>query len=326
MAGQIPQFFTIADAQLQGALTSAVTAATTHALSAVQQPLSLALVIWAFVVGVAVLVGKMDSGEAFATLFRAGVVIALLGTSALYTTYVQQLFMTDIPAFIAQVATGSTSSSVSSPQQFDLLFSASMHMGGAILDQATIWSAASIGAWIVVMLVESFILAAMVVSFVVYELAQVFTGLVVAIGPLVMIGLLFKATAAYALRFMDKLVGLSILSLLISVLMEILIAGQGAFMRQMQSLQGTSIAVETTVFIMVFAFFFLGAVLMLMLPGTAVAIGGGAALNASMVMGLMVGPILSKASSAARPVPAPRAPKPQGAPAPVPFIPTTTRP
>lgn len=314
------------DAQFANSLSASVTKAVVNVLYVVHGPLTAVLTVWVIVLGVLIAWGKLNSAEAFGSIIRAGCVVALIGSSGLYTTYVQELFMNDIPTTIASAVTGS-SSGASVPQQFDLLTSASIHMGAEILQGASMLSPSGIAAWILVGLIQAFVLIGMGLSFAIWESVQTLTGVLIAAGPFLIAGFLFRATHGYAARFIDALVGVAILNLLISVLLQVMIVGESGFLRQVQSVSMQTLAVQLSVFLEVSCYFGIGAFLMLMLPAKAAAIGGGAAMGAGALVGAIFAPIGSLASFAPSPGKAPlppAPPAPKGAPAPVPFIPSTT--
>ncbi len=61
--------------------------------------------------------------------------------------------------------------------------------------------------------------------FLIFEVAKILMDVVVSVGPFLLLGYLFAATRGVADRFVGKLIGLTILILLVDVVLSIIING-----------------------------------------------------------------------------------------------------
>ena len=282
MQGQssLTQLFEAFSNQYNNAFQSGVTTVISSEITAISGVLSAVLLVWVAVQGIMVITGQLGIGTGINRIIRTGFVAALVTASGNFTTYVQQFFMTTLPGWIASTITGSTGTNAGA-QQFDLLWSATLHLASAVGQQAT--GISGLPVQLKLFVAVDFVGFTLMVSFVIWEITQAMMGLVVAIGPFVVVGYLFDATRGIAERWIGKLVGLAILDLLVSVLLQILIAGDSKYMIQIQGAAGNGAEEQVLVIFELGLFFSMGAVLMVMLPSIAAYIGGGIAGNSGSI-------------------------------------------
>ncbi len=154
-------------------------------------------------------------------------------------------------------------------------------------------------------LVELGVNAVLFVTFAIFEVGQVMTGIAVAIGPFVIAGYLFASTKGVAERWVGKLVGLTILSLLIDIVLGIILSGEETYMRQIlnDSLSGGgNVAAEIQVLIEMLMFMAIGAFIAVGLPGVAAALGGSVGFSGQPVARNLTGVMLGGARAAVRPL------------------------
>ncbi|MDE8344220.1 MAG: type IV secretion system protein, partial [Acidocella sp.] len=78
-------------------------------------------------------------------------------------------------------------------------------------------------------LLQDFIVFPIGITFLIYEATRIMIDVMVSIGPFVLAGYLFTATRGIADRFIGKLIGLTILTLLIDIVLSIIINGDAAY-------------------------------------------------------------------------------------------------
>jgi type IV secretion system protein VirB6 len=99
---------------------------------------------------------------------------------------------------------------------------------------------------------------------------------VVCIGPFALIGYLFEATKGVADRWIGKLIGLTILTLLIDIVLSIIIDGDRSYYNvSMTSLTVATVAETVTICIQFVVFLSLGCLITGFLPAIASYLGGG---------------------------------------------------
>src|ERR1700677_1421611 len=81
--------------------------AITSLLAAVATPLLACVTLWIIVQGILVMRGDMDARGGITRIIKVALVIGVLTSSGLYTSYVQTLFITTIPNWFATGAVGS---------------------------------------------------------------------------------------------------------------------------------------------------------------------------------------------------------------------------
>jgi type IV secretory pathway VirB6-like protein len=275
-------FYQLLDASLSTGINSVVASGLAYAA----KPLHVLLVIYIGIIGYLGLTGQAD--EPFRLLVirvvKASFVVYLLTASA-YDTYVRGLFMTGIPNAIAQALNAGTSVTTA-PQQFDSLWSATMHQCAAVLQEAT--GITNIGTRITVYVAQGLIGIALGLSFIIWEMARALMGIVICLGPFMLAFYLFQATRSLVERWLGKLIALTVLQLCVSVLLQILLQGQKSYMMSVQTSVGGSAGLDEQVMVLlqIGLFFAMCAFLMVMLPSIAYSIGSGISFSTSGVVGM----------------------------------------
>ena len=292
---QAPTPFATMDHDFGVAFGTGIQSAITSLLAAVAAPLLACVTLWIIVQGVLVMRGDLDARRGITRIIRVALVVGMLTSSGLYTTYVQNAFMTSIPDWLAAAA-GGAPSALTTPQTFDNMWQVTEHTIETVngqLSQFDFIDAVSLA--IIELLIALFLL----VSFAIYEFATIVVGIMVAIGPVLLVGYLFEATKGVADRWIGKLITYSILTLLINVTLNIVLAGEKAYMRAILTQQESGLAaipVEIKILLSLVMFFAMGAFIIVSLPLIAAALGGGLGVSPG---GLVMNTMTSMASGGA---------------------------
>lgn len=262
------------------AFTAGTQSAITHILSAISTPLMASVTLWIIIQGILVMRGDVDTRNGITRIIRVSFVVGILTSSGLYNQYVQNLFITVIPNWAASIVSTASGSTLSTPQSFDNMWSVTEHMVEGIsqgLSTFDIIDAVSL------VLIEAALLILLVVTFAIYEFAIIVTGIIVAIGPVIIIGYLFESTKTLTDRWIGKLITYSLLTLLINVTLSIVLTGEKEYLRVI--LQGQvansgavapiAIALQIKTLFELAMFFAMGAFIIVSLPAIAATIGGG---------------------------------------------------
>jgi type IV secretion system protein VirB6 len=269
-----PTPFTMMDQDFGVAFGTGIQTAITSLLAAVATPLLACVTLWIIVQGILVMRGDMDARGGIARIIRVAFVVGILTSSGLYATYVQTSFMTTIPNWLATAAGGSVSAT-STPQTFDNMWQVTEHTiesANAQLSNFDVVDAVSLA------VIELCVAILLIITFAIYEFAIIVIGIMVAIGPVLIVGYLFDATKGVTDRWIGKLITYSVLTLLINVTLNIVLTGEKQYMRAMlaQQAQGAAaIPVEIQILISLVMFFAMGAFIIVSLPLIAAALGGG---------------------------------------------------
>jgi type IV secretion system protein VirB6 len=257
------------------AFGTGISSSITSLLSAVAQPLMACVTLWIIIQGILVMRGDMDARGGVTRIIKAAFVVGILTSSSLYTNYVQTLFITTIPNWFATAAGGTTLSATSTPGTFDNMWQVTEHTVETVSSHIAIYDVVDA---VSLALVEIALMILLVITFAIYEFAIIITGIMVAIGPIVIVSYLFEATKGVADRWMGKLITYSLLTLLINITLAVVLSGEKAYMRVIlmnQASSGSSVAVEIKVLIELAMFFAMGAFIIVSLPAIAAALGGG---------------------------------------------------
>jgi type IV secretion system protein VirB6 len=249
--------------------------AITAMLAAVAAPLLACVTLWIIVQGILVMRGDMDPRGGITRIIKVAMVVGILTSSGLYTNYVQTLFITTIPNWFATAAGGSQAAITSTPAAFDNMWAVTEHTVETVDAQIPIYDIVDA---VSIVLIELAIMVLMVVTFAIYEFAIIITGVMVAIGPVVIVGYLFEATKGVTDRWIGKLITYGLLTLLINITLNIVLTGEKAYMRTILTQQASGTAAvpgEIKVLIELAMFFAMGAFIVVSLPAIAAVLGGG---------------------------------------------------
>jgi type IV secretion system protein VirB6 len=256
-------------------------------------------VLWIIVQGILVMRGDMDARGGVTRIVKIALVVGVLTSTGLYTQYVTTLFTSTLPNWVASLIT-SNSSVQNTPTVFDQIWNTTVHEITSVQAQLNFYDVVDEVTLAVVQIVIALIL---LVTFAVYEIAQVMTGVVVAVGPFVLAGYLFDATKSVAERWLGKLLGLAILSLLINIVMNIILSGEQLYLRSVvnnPSSGAGSVTTEIQILIELCMFFAIGAFIVVSLPGIAAAIGGGIGFNAGSIGRTLTNTLIAGAAIGSR--------------------------
>lgn len=244
-------------------------------LSAVATPLMACVTLWIIVQGILVMRGDMDARGGITRIIKVALVVGILTSSGLYTNDVQTLFMTTIPNWFATAAGGTQATITSTPATFDNMWQVTEHTVETVNAQIPIYDIVDA---VSLSLIELSIMLLLVVTFAIYEFAVIAIGIMVAIGPILIVGYLFDATKGVTDRWIGKLITYSLLTLLINVTLTVVLQGEKAYMRVILTQQTAGIAavpIEIKVLIELAMFFAMGAFIVVSLPAIAATLGGG---------------------------------------------------
>jgi len=265
-------------------------------LSAISGPLTAVVVLWIIIQGIFVMRGDISARSGITKILRVVLVVTLLSSFSYFSTYVVDLFQTTLPNWAAGAITG-TPGANAAPHMFDQVWNGSMAIAKAADAQLTTWDISNA---VELALLEGGIGLCLIVAFAVYEIGQIMLGVVIAVGPFVVAGYLFDATRGIAERWLGKMIGLSILTLLIAIALTIILQGDVTYI-QTAAAQG-ALDVETSIAVLMQAtlFYALGAVIIVLLPSIAAYIGGGISFHPGQMIAMAM-PVARSARAIASP-------------------------
>jgi type IV secretion system protein VirB6 len=274
-AGDLDPFY-VFDQTIQQPFTNGMTATVNAAMSAIQGPLTAIVVLWIIVTGMLVMRGDVGVRTGFMRIISVSLVVGLLMSATLYNEYVVSFFTTGIPDWLSSSFLGVTGTQPTA-HQFDAIWNEANELFATAeknLNFYNVLYSVELG------LLQDFIVFPIGLTFLIYESARIMMDVIVCVGPFVLVGYLFGATRGIADRFLGKLVGLTILTLLIDIVLSIIINGDAAYFNvSMTSLTFASIAETVTICIQFLAFLTLGSLICAFLPAIASFIGGGVSVS-----------------------------------------------
>jgi type IV secretion system protein VirB6 len=268
--------FYVFDQTIQQPFVNGMNATVSNALSAIQGPLTAAVVLWIIVTGVLVMRGDLDARRGITRILSVCLVVGILTSAVLYNQYVVSFFTTGLPDWLANSLLGVTGAQPSA-HQFDALWDEANEFFRAASKNLNFYNvlySVELG------ILQDAIVFPIGITFLIYETAKILMDVVVAIGPFLLVGYLFEATRGIADRWVGKLIGLAILMLLVDIVLSIIIQGdQAYFNTSMNSLTAATVIDTITIGIQFLIFLSLGCLITCFLPAIASFLGGGIAVG-----------------------------------------------
>lgn len=202
-------------------ISSGISSVVSKTLSAAQLPLNAMLVIFVAVLGYATLTGRMNYGDGVNRIIRMAFVVLFVTSASVYSQYVVSLFTTGLPSFFAQHIAGA-SVGTNPGGSFDAIMTAMWIKATKVWESAP-WGFKAIYDGLLIVLALGIVGCALVLMFAVFLVVQTLIGVVVAVGPLVILGYLFDYTKKIVDGWIDVLVTLSIVTLGVDVVLELLL-------------------------------------------------------------------------------------------------------
>jgi len=257
------------DTNLLASINNVITSGLTWARPQVRAAATLFILISGWLV----LTGRMDKSVLAGRVLRIMAVAALLTSSSAFNTYVRDLFLQDIPNTVGAALTGG--STYAPAAQFDALWNATQRMAATVLAEANGYT--QLGERLAIRLFMGISFVALVIIFLMWVIARVVMGMVIALGPF-LIGLwLFDATRPYVQRWVGKLVSLTLVQVSIGVMLQMLMTGFNNYVRVAQTNMGSGLEARIGAIMQLGAWYWCGLLLIGSLATVAYSIGGGLA-------------------------------------------------
>lgn len=273
-------FATIA-AQIQQPLVASADQVSGNIINGIRAPLQAAAVIYIALVGWRIISGQINEPmrDVWGRLGRVAIVAAML-TVAAYNEYVTNLFLHGAADMVTNWISGGNAAAVSAAS-FDKIWNTAFAGGLAVLKNLSIWSVVD---WVVAAVVLTYWCAAATsaaLCFLIWMVAQVLLALLVAIGPLLVVAILFPATRSLFERWIGALISCLLLQIMAVVLVTVLIGAETAMLADI-AVPGDPVAQLQVLMSAVILFAIAGLVLS-QLPGAATAVAGGLHFHAGVL-------------------------------------------
>jgi type IV secretion system protein VirB6 len=246
------------------------------AMSAIQGPLTAIVVLWIIVTGILVMRGDVGVRTGITRIISVSLVVGILMSATLYDEYVVTFFTTGLPDFIASALLGATGTAPSA-HSFDVIWDSAAQVFSTAehnLNFLNVLYSVELA------LLQSLMVVPIGLTFLIYETARILTDVVVCIGPFVLAGYLFSATRGIADRFIGKLIGLTLLTLLVDIVLSIIVNGFISYVDTTQA--NVTVASKAEAILLctqLVVFLAIGSLITCFLPGIATFIGGGISIS-----------------------------------------------
>jgi type IV secretion system protein VirB6 len=254
-------------------------------LSAIAGPLTAVVVVWIIVQGVLVMRGDVSVRSGITKILRVVLVVGLLTSFGLFSTYVVSLFQTTLPNWAASSIIGASPSGSDLPGMFDKVWDNCMAIAKSADAKLSTWN---LSGALELTLLQGAIGLCLIIAFAVYEIGQIMLGVVIAVGPFVIAGYLFDATRGIAERWLSKVIGLCLLTLLIAFALRIIVQGDVTYIQAAAATGAADVESAIAILTQATLFFALGAVITVLLPSIAAYIGGGVSFHPGQMVALVL--------------------------------------
>jgi type IV secretion system protein VirB6 len=254
-------------------------------INAVSGPLTALIVLWLIVQGILIMRGDISVQSGVTKIIHVSIVVGLLSSFALFSQYIVDLFQTTLPNWAANAIAGGNGVGITAPRLFDKVWNGSMAIAQTADAQLKLWDVVD---GVELDLLEVAIGACLLIAFAVYEIGQIMLGVVIGVGPFVLAGYLFDSTRGIAERWLAKLIGLSILTLLIAIALEIILQGDVTYIQAAAATGALDVQQSLAILMQAALFYALGAVIIVLLPSIAAYIGGGVSFSPGQLAAVVI--------------------------------------
>ncbi|MCO5966136.1 type IV secretion system protein [Sinorhizobium meliloti] len=212
--------FTAIHTVFDTAFTAKMDAVLQDVQSAINAPLVTCVTLWIIVQGILVMRGEIDTRGGITRIIKVSIVVALVLGQANYHGYVVSFFEDTIPKFVHDVS-GSYTSFLGIPQQLDLMFALTQVCFQKVAAEVGPMNGQDILAFESAQWV---FYGSLWVAFEIYDAVGILTKVLLAIGPLILVGYLFDHTRDMASKWVGQLLSYGLLLLLLNIVATIVIA------------------------------------------------------------------------------------------------------
>ena len=295
---QIAAPFSTADSVYGAAFGSGLTTMLQTAQGEILIPALAFVTLWIIVQGILVMRGDLDARRGVNRILKVAIVTTIVTSAGTYDDVVQNFFTQTVPSIASDFGSASPLPAGNIPLSLDgildvcqIEFQAVAAEIGPMNDQD---SAAFQGAQFV-------LYGTLWTMFSIYEIAKIMMDVLVALGPILLIGYLFDATKGIADRWIGQMITYGILLLLVTSVASIVIATEAAYLivqLAMIALTGPTSA-QIISFYEMDMFLLTGDAFVVALPTIAGLLGGGVSLNPGESLGRLGSAGFRRASGAA---------------------------
>ncbi|WP_192180416.1 type IV secretion system protein [Mesorhizobium amorphae] len=191
---------------------------------AVSAPLVACVTLWIIIQGCLVMRGQVDARGGISRVIMVSIVVALILGQANYQQYIESVFDDTIPRLAHQIS-GSDLPFIGISQKLDIMFASTQYALQVIASEIGPMNGQDLLAfqgaqWI--------FYGALWTAFEIYDAVGILTKVLLAIGPLVLVGYLFDHTRDIATKWIGQLLSYGLLLLLLNIVATIVIAAEAA--------------------------------------------------------------------------------------------------
>ena len=277
-------------------LASLISALVSYAAAPVQT----ALVIYIALTGILILRGHASEGIGSLTsrILKLSTVVWFATNGALYTTWVSNLFLTVLPNDVGNAVSSSMGDGTAiSASSFDVLLVKSYDAG---LEVWKLLSWTDIGEQVFVVLYWVVASFACLVTFAIWFISHVSLAIFVALGPLILPLVLFRATAPIFERWIGALISAVIVQVVTVILLTLTLQVEAMLVAQLAGYTGTNPFEQIRTLIAAVAFFGFATLLAFQIPGFGTALAGGLHFHTGALARATLGAVSGGASEIAR--------------------------
>jgi type IV secretion system protein VirB6 len=249
--------------------------------AALASPLLACLTLWVIVQGILVIRGDIDARKGVTKLVMIAIVVGLVSSASIYHDYIYEMFIHGIPNMVSELGGNFGLPAETLPLQLDVIFRTGEAAFQAVAAEIP---PTNVGDSLSLEVAQFFFYFTLWSIFGIYDVVGIMTAVLVAVGPLFIIGFLFEATRGIATNWIGILVGYAIMLLLLlivaSVVVSVLVLASVPIIAQLAL--GTT-AQDIIVLHELDFLILTGNALVVAVPAIASQIGGGVTVNGSQM-------------------------------------------
>lgn len=236
-------------------------------------PLQTALVIYIALTGIMVMQGNEPAGGLIGRVIKFSIVAWFATNGSVYTTWVQNFFLTALPTDIINAVTraGAGGTTVSA-NTFDDVWQKSYQAGLGVW-KILHWT--DIGEKVTILIFWAAAIISSVVAFAIWFLSHVILGMFIIIGPLVIGLVLFPATRSIFERWIGAMISCVVLQVAVVIMVSLTLQVEGQIVQKIVVSDSTNPYDQLLTLMGGVIFFVFAGLVAFQLPAFATALAGG---------------------------------------------------
>jgi type IV secretion system protein VirB6 len=263
--------------QMETPLLASVSGLVQAVSSYAQTALPAALILYVALIGLLVMIGRaqMTAREFFTHVLKMALVVWFITDATAYSSYVTDFALTKLPTELANAVSGAGNGLSVGAGTFDSIWEPARDAGWRVMEKLSFFNGDIGEMFVVAFLYWPMALLSCVIGFAIWMLSHLILALFIIVGPLLIMAVLFPATAAMFERWVGALIACVLTQFGIVVLMTLTLQVEATLTARVTAYSGPNVYAQIQLLLALVGMFAFSAILAWQMPAWANTLAGG---------------------------------------------------